>query len=86
MGIIDWLTNKIDKKVNSEKYNLGVAERARQEIMNAYGPDNSGVWIDAYEWRFNALINDSQNNFLERLGDSKTHNDTIEEIKQKLYN
>lgn len=86
MGIIDWLTNKIDKRVNPEEYNLGVVERARQEIMSAYGPDNSGLWIDAYEWRFNSLINDPQNNYLEKLGDKKMHGSVIEEIKQKLYN
>lgn len=85
MGIIDWLINKIDKRINSDEYKLGLVERARQEIMSAYGPDNSGVWIDAYEWRFNTLINDPQSNFLEKLGNDKTHKEVIKEIQQKLY-
>ena len=86
MGIIDRVENWVEKRINPEEHSVEVANIAQMEIIEAYGGDErAGTWIDAYAWRFRELMNDSSLNLVERLGDTGTHADAIEEIKQKLY-
>jgi hypothetical protein len=75
----------IGKKIDPAEYHLEVTNKAQIELMMAFGEDKSGVWIDAYSRRFRELIDEQGSDLFDRLADSETHADAIEEVKRKLY-
>lgn len=85
MGFLEKVEQWVEKKVNPAEHHLEVTNKSQMELMMAFGEDRSGVWIDAYSRRFRELIDEPESNLFDRLADSETHNDAIEEIKRKLY-
>ena len=83
---IEKIENLVDKRFNPERRKLSTKNQAQIElIQKAGGDDFAGTWIDANGRRFDELVNDPRYNFIERLGDEKTHADALKEIDSKLY-
>ncbi|KKT82233.1 MAG: hypothetical protein A2V96_01430 [Candidatus Yonathbacteria bacterium RBG_16_43_6] len=85
MGMLEKIGQWVEEKVDPAEHRLEVTNKAQIELMMAFGEDKSGVWIDAYSRRFRELIDEEGSVLFNRLADSETHNDAIEEVKRKLY-
>lgn len=86
MGFIDRVENWIEKRANPERHHLEVTNGAQTELIQAFGGDDrAGIWIDAYARRFRELMDDSELHLEDRLADSETHMEALEELKKKLY-
>ena len=76
-GFFESVTN------NQEKL-LGTRNAAQFELAEKKGVD-FGAWLDMrYHDDFRKIV-EQDPEILERLADEKTHNETIEEIANKLY-
>lgn len=85
MGMFEKFGQWIGEKVDPAEHHLEVTNKAQMELMMAFGEEKTGVWIDAYSRRFRELIDEEGSDLFDRLADSETHNEAIEEIKRKLY-
>lgn len=86
MGFLERFINKTEKLINPREHLFEIKQKAQIElIQKAGGDDFAGTWIDANGRRFEELVNDPRFNFIERLGDEKTHAEALKEIDSKLY-
>ncbi|MEK7568669.1 MAG: hypothetical protein AAB497_00975 [Patescibacteria group bacterium] len=86
MGFLERIINRTEKLINPKQHSFDIKQSAQTElIQKAGGDDFAGTWIDANGRRFEELVNDPRYNFIERLGDEKTHAEALKEIDSKLY-
>ena len=85
MGFLDKMEQWIEEKVDPAEYHLEVTNKTQMDLMNAFGEEKSGVWIDAYARRFRELIDEPRSDLFDRLADSDTYSEALEEIKRRLY-
>ena len=78
MGMLEKIGQWVEEKVDPAEHRLEVTNKAQIELMMAFGED-------AYSRRFRELIDEEGSVLFNRLADSETHNDAIEEVKRKLY-
>lgn len=86
MKFLENIINKADSLINPEQNSFEIIQSAQMElIQRAGGDDFAGTWIDANSARFREIIEDPQNNLIERLANVKTRDAALEEIQAKLY-
>lgn len=86
MNIFEKLVGKAENLINPEQNRFEIIQGAQIElIQRAGGDDFAGTWIDANSARFREIIENPQNNFIERLANEKTREQALEEIQGKLY-
>lgn len=86
MGFIDQIENWVEKRSNPERHHLEVANSTQTELIQAFGGDDrAGIWIDAYARRFRELMDEPELHLEDRLTNSETHAEALEELKKKLY-
>lgn len=86
MNFLEKIMNKAENLIDPEQNTFEVVQGAQMELIaRAGGDDFAGTWIDANSARFRELMDDPQNNFIERLADEKTRESALNEIQGKLY-
>ncbi|MBI5401120.1 MAG: hypothetical protein HZB12_03350 [Candidatus Yonathbacteria bacterium] len=86
MKFLENIINKADSLINPEQNSFEVVQGAQMELIRRAGGDEfAGTWIDANSARFRELIDDPNNNFVERLVNENTREDALNEIQTKLY-
>lgn len=83
MGFADRLENFIEKKFSPEEHKFAVKQMAQIKLMEKYGAERSGTWIDAYGNDFDKLIEDPNLNLVEEL--EKNEADALNKIESILY-
>lgn len=84
MGFADRLENFIEEKFNPEEHKFAVKQMAQIKLMEKYGMDRSGTWIDAYGGVFDKLIEDPNLNIVDEL--EKNETEALAKIEGILYN
>lgn len=86
MNIFEKNIGKAEGLIDPEQNSFEIIQSAQMElIQRAGGDDFAGTWIDANSARFREIIEDPQNNLIERLANDKTRDEALEEIQAKLY-
>lgn len=86
MKFLENIINKADSLINPEQDRFEIIQGAQMELIRrAGGDDFAGTWIDANSARFRELIEDPQNNYIERLAKDETREEALSEIQSKLY-
>lgn len=86
MKFLENIIGKADSLINSEQNKFEIIQAAQMELISrAGGDDFARTWIDANSARFRELIEDTHNNFIERLANDRTRESALEEIQSKLY-
>ncbi|MBI5078076.1 MAG: hypothetical protein HZB11_01750 [Candidatus Yonathbacteria bacterium] len=80
-------SNKTESNIDSDQGKFEIMQSAQIDLINrAGGNDVTMEWITANSARFRTLVNDPQNNFIERLANENTREETLDEIQKKLAN
>ncbi|MGB2580573.1 MAG: hypothetical protein WBC83_02665 [Minisyncoccia bacterium] len=80
------MVTKAESLINPEQNKFEIIQGAQMELIErAGGEDFAGMWINANSARFRELMEDPQNNLIERLANDKTREEALEEIQGKLY-
>ena len=86
MNFFEKLLNKTESFISTDQNKFEIIQGAQMELIErAGGDDFAGTWIDANSARFREIMNDPQNNLIERLADQKTRREALDEIQGKLY-
>lgn len=86
MNILEKNISNTENLIDSEQNRFEIIQTAQMElIQRAGGDDFAGAWIAANSARFREIIDDPQNNLIERLVNDKTREEALEEIQEKLY-
>lgn len=85
-NIFEKFINGLNGSAISEQEKFVIVQDAQMTLISrAGGDDFAGPWIDANGPRFRELIEDPQNNFIERLSDESTRSAALDEIQSRLY-
>lgn len=86
MNIFEKNIGNAEGSIDPEQNSFEIIQSAQMKlIQRAGGDDFAGTWIDANSARFREIIEDPQNNLIERLANDKTRDEALEEIQAKLY-
>ncbi len=82
-------TSTTGSNPDSNKHRFEIIQDAQMELISRAGGELQRVamdWITANSKRFRELIEDPQNNFVERLSSENTRDEALLEIQKKLAN
>lgn len=61
-------------------------QKIQIELMRSAGGESDALsWIEANARRLQQILENKEDNFIERFNDPETHAEVIEQIKRKLY-
>lgn len=83
MGFADRLENFIEKRFNPEKHKFAIKQKAQIKLMEKYGTERAGTWLDAYENEFNLLIENQSPHLIKELETNEP--EALQKIESILY-